>query len=275
MEDRAGAEEQQPLEHRVVERVVERRDQAERARRRVAEAEEHHRHAQAEQDDADVLHRVIREQPFQVVLHQGVEHAEERGAGADQEHREPPLPAQRADQVVDHAHHAVDRGLDHHPAHQRRDRRGRGRMRLGQPGVQRDHSRLCAEADECQHERRVRPERAQLGGAQCGEGVVAVAAVQHAEAQQDRDRADVRDQQVEEPRTADRRNAVVGGNQEVRGERHRFPRHHEEIRVVGEDDERHAGEEHVVLQADEAQTTRRFSAEISTRVHGDSCRDRT
>ena len=52
--------------------------------------------------------------------------------------------------------------------------------------------------------------RAELRGAHRVERVVAAAALQHAEAQQDRDRADVRDQQVQEAGAADLRDAVVG-----------------------------------------------------------------
>ena len=48
-----------------------------------------------------------------------------------------PPPERRVQQVEAHAQQAVDRGLEHHAAHQRRHRRGRGRVRLGQPDVQR------------------------------------------------------------------------------------------------------------------------------------------
>ena len=58
-----------------------------------------------------------------------------------------------------------------------------------------------------------------------------------------RDRADVRDQQVEEAGAGGSRECVVGGDQEVRRQRHGFPRHHEHVGVVGQQHQRHAGEE--------------------------------
>jgi len=42
------------------------------------------------------------------------------------------------------------------------------------------------------------------------------------------------------------------GNEEVGGEGHGLPRDHEGVGIVGEDDEGHAGEEDVILQAHEA-----------------------
>ena len=119
VKDRARSEKKEPLEHGVVERVVERGDQGKHAGCRVAETDEHHGHPQAEQDDADVLDRVVGEQALQVVLHEGVQHAEQRGGGADREHQQAPFPAHASDQVINHPHHAVDRGLDHDAAHQR------------------------------------------------------------------------------------------------------------------------------------------------------------
>jgi hypothetical protein len=129
------------------------------------------------------------------------------------------------------------------------------------------------EAEEREQERRARPEGRERRGAQRVEAVVAAAGVHDAEAQEQRERAEVRDQQVQEPGAADGGALVVGGDEEVRGERHRFPRHHEEVRVVGEDDERHRREEHVVLQADEPQAPRGLVAEVPDAVHRQPDRD--
>ena len=70
----------------------------------------------------------------------------------------------------------------------------------------------------------------------------AKAALQHAEREQDRDRTEMRDQEIDESGFAVLLAVVVGRHQEIRRERHRFPRHHEEIGIVGEDDDGHAGE---------------------------------
>ena len=83
VEHRAGAEKQQPLEQCVVERVVERGHQTQRAQYCVTAAEKDHRQPQPHQDDADVLDRVIGEQALQIVLHNGVQHAKQRRSGAD------------------------------------------------------------------------------------------------------------------------------------------------------------------------------------------------
>ena len=103
-----------------------------------------------------------------------------------------------------HAQQAVDRGLQHHAAHQRRDRRGRRRMRLRQPDVQRQQARLGAEAEQREEEARsMGQRRVRVTERIASKRVVAAAALQHAEAEQDRDRADVRDQQVKEAGAAD------------------------------------------------------------------------
>ena len=147
-------------------------------------------------------------------------------------------------------------------------------MRLGQPGVQWEYPRLGAEAEEREQERQRRPLRLKVRGAQRIERVVAAPAVQHAEAQEDRERPDVRDQQVEKTRGAHRRLLVVGHDEEVRRQRHRLPGQHEQIRVVCEQHEGHAREKHVVLAGDERQTSRGLRAEIACRVDGDPGRDR-
>ena len=125
-------------------------------------------------------------------------------------------------------------------------------MRLGQPDVQRQQPRLGAEADERQEERDARPRGPTSARARIAvERVVAAAALQHAEAEQDRDRADVRDQQVQEAGAADLGDPVLGRHEEVRRQRHRLPRDHEHVRVVGDQHQRHRRQERVVLEADE------------------------
>jgi hypothetical protein len=70
-------------------------------------------------------------------------------------------------------------------------------MRFGQPDVQRYDACLGSEAGEREHERDARPAR---GGLQLAHGVEAVVAgsrLQRAEAQQDRDRSDMGDEDVQ------------------------------------------------------------------------------
>ena len=99
--------------------------------------------------------------------------------------------------------------------------------------------------------------------AHAGEGVVAAAALQHAETQQDPDRADVRDQEIQEAGTANLRDAMVGRHQEVRRKRHRLPCDHEHVRVVGDEHQRHRGEEGVVLQAEQSRCGTLACAEVA------------
>ncbi len=71
-------------------------------------------------------------------------------------------------------------------------------MRFGKPDVQRHDAGLRAEAEQGEQEGDRAPERREVLGTHVGEGVVAGVALQHAEAEQDADRADVGDQQVED-----------------------------------------------------------------------------
>ncbi len=116
LQNRAGAEKEQALEYRVIERVIQPRDQSQRRGDRVSAAEKNHREPDADQDNADVLDRMVREQALQIVLHQREQHAEQRSRRAEQKHGQAPLPADAADEIVDHAHHAINCRLQHHTA---------------------------------------------------------------------------------------------------------------------------------------------------------------
>ena len=89
----SGAEEQQSLEDRVVQHVVEAGGDADRGQSLAVHRERHHAGAQPEQDDADVLDAVVGEQPLEVVLHQRIQHAENRRERPDQRGRGRPTTA--------------------------------------------------------------------------------------------------------------------------------------------------------------------------------------
>ena len=89
---RARSQEEQALEHGVVEDVEQRRRQRQRRQRVDAVGAEGERQAQADDDDADVLDRVIGEQALQIVLHHRVEHTQQRGDAAEQQHHHAPPP---------------------------------------------------------------------------------------------------------------------------------------------------------------------------------------
>ena len=269
MQHRAGGEEQQALEVGVVDAVVERGGERERSQGAHAVGLEDDGESDADQDEADVLDRGIGEQALHVALHRGKHHAVECGGEAQHQDHHAPPPHLHVQQVEQHAQQAVDRGLQHHCGHQRRHRRGRGRVRLGQPHVQRQHAGLGAEAEQRQRERDRGPERRELHRAHGVEGIVA-GAVQHAEAQQDADGADVGDQQVEEAGAPDFGLGVVAGDEEIRRQRHGLPEHHEGVGVVGEQHQRHAGDEHVVIQALQPGRRAFAAAEVTGREQRDA-----
>ena len=259
----AGAEEQQALEEGVAGDVVQAGGERQRRHRLHVVGREDDGEADAGQQHADVLDRRVGEQPLHVDLHRGEDDAEQgRGQAQRQQHAAPP-PQLQVQQVEDDAQQAVDRGLQHHAAHQRRDGRGRRRVRLGQPDMQWQDAGLGAEAEHRQPERGRGPEWRQRLRPHVGEGVVAGIGLQHAEAHQDADRAHVRHQQVEIAGTPDLGDAVVGRDEEERGQRHRLPHHHEGVGVVGQHHADHAGEKDVVLQAQQARWRALALAEVA------------
>jgi hypothetical protein len=214
VQHRAGAQEEQALEAGMGQAVVEHRGHRQRRQRIHAIGVEDQGQADGDGDQADVLDRGIRQQALHVALHRAVEHAEDRREQADRQGNHAPPPDRRVQQVEADAQQAVDRRLQHHPGHHRRHRRGRRRVRLRQPDVQRHQAGLGAEAGQRQQEGGGGPERRQFLLAHRGETVVAAAAGHDAEGKQDRDRADVGYQQVDEAGAADLFVPVVGGDQE-------------------------------------------------------------
>ena len=231
---RAGAEEQQALEHRVVEHVEQRRGQRQRRAGGQPVGAERQRQAEADEDDADVLDRVVGEQPLQVVLHQRVEHAEHRGDAAERQHDDAGPPGRRAQQVEDDADEAVDRDLGHHPAHQRGDVARRGGMRQRQPDVQRHQAGLRSGADQRQHQHERGDARRRVRGAHRGEGVAAGGAGQQAEAQQQRQAGEARHHEIDVAGAGVAALAVVRHHQRPGGERHQLPGEQEAEGVVGD-----------------------------------------
>ena len=168
----------------MVEHVKQRRRERQRRRPGQAVGLERDRQAQTDEDDADVLDRVIGEQPLQIVFHQRIQHAHHRGQPADGEHDDACPPGGQAEQVEDDADEAVHRHFRHHAAHQRGNVAGRGRMRERQPDMQRHHTRLRAGTDQRQQQRHRGDARGRVHGPHRIEGVIAGRSGQHAEPQQ-------------------------------------------------------------------------------------------
>ncbi|VTR64888.1 hypothetical protein DESC_270035 [Desulfosarcina cetonica] len=86
MQDHARAHEKKGLEDGVIEHVQEGAGKAEDGHDGVLGLHADHADAHADQDDADVLHAVIGQEAFQVVLAQGIDHAEHAGENTENQH---------------------------------------------------------------------------------------------------------------------------------------------------------------------------------------------
>ena len=157
MQNRPGTEKQQALHERVIEAVIQERDQGECSEGGHADAEEYDREPEAGEDDADVLDRGVREQPLHVGLGRGEHHTVQRAEEPEGQRHEAPPPLGMPKQIEGDAQHAVDGRLQHHTAHERRDRRGGGRVRFRKPHVQGHEPRFGPEAEECEQEGDQRP----------------------------------------------------------------------------------------------------------------------
>ena len=145
-------------------------------------------------------------------------------------------------------------------------------MRFGKPDVQGHEPRLGAKANQREQEGNGRPVRREMCTAHRVEGELPTPTLHDPEAQENRDRPDMRDQQVEEARTADLGDAVLRGHEEVGRQRHGFPRDHERVRIIRQQHETHAGEEQVVLQAHQARGGSLAAAEVAGRKDRNSRR---
>ena len=103
------------------------------------------------------------------------------------------------------------------------------------------------------------------------ERVIAETALQDAETEEDADRTEVRDQEIDEARPAVLLYVMLVRHEEVRRQCHRLPRDHEEIRVIRDQHERHAREEHVILEAHEPRVV--VVLEVRRRKERDAERD--
>lgn len=140
-------------------------------------------------------------------------------------------------------------------------------MGLGEPNVKRQHACLGTEAQHRQEKGRRPPEGRQQLSPHVVEGVVPGVGLEDAKGQENGDGADVGDKKIEESRLPDFRHAVVGGHQEKGGEGHGLPGHHEGVGVVGQHHQGHAGEEEMVLQAQETGRRTLPLAEIAGGEH--------
>ena len=243
VEYRAGTEEEQALEERVVEHVEERGSQRERRAGGLLVGLKRQRQPEPDEDDADVLHRVVGEQPFQIVLHQRVEDAECRGHAAEHEHDEAGPPGRRADQVEDDPDEPVDGDLGHDAAHQRGDVARRGRVRERQPNMKRHKAGLRAGTDQCEHEDQRTDRGHGLAAADRIEGVASIRPGEEPEGKKQAERAEARHDEIDVAGSRIITLTMVRHHQRPRRERHELPGEQEGESVVGLHDEVHRRDE--------------------------------
>ena len=191
-EDRSRAKEQKALEQRMIEYVQQCGGERQSGGPAHSISLERKTQTEPDENDADILHSVIGEQSLQVVLHQGVEHAEHAGEPGEREHNHAPPPCRLAEEIEDDPHEAVDGDFRHHPAHQRGNMAGRGRMGERQPDMQRHKPCLGARAEQRKTQRQSGDRGGWMRGPDISEGIAAVRTREQTEGEQQRERAEAR-----------------------------------------------------------------------------------
>ncbi|CCJ88333.1 hypothetical protein BN132_261 [Cronobacter turicensis 564] len=149
VKDRARAEKQRGFKQAVIEEMIKPAHQAERHQRRLAKRNADKPRAEPQQNNADVLKRVVRQQPLDVVLKQRVKPADKRGHHAEQQHQHAAPERQRGvHQRKDQD--AVEPHFQHHGGEERGGGRGGLRMALHHAAVQRDYACEQPEARQSQ-----------------------------------------------------------------------------------------------------------------------------
>ena len=220
--DASRAEEQGAFKQAVVDEVIETADKTGRNQRRMIERQPGHARAHTEQDDADVFQGVVSQKTLNIVLHQRVQAADERGNhSGDQQHDAPPQrrlsAGQRDAQNTEQPYLHDDGGK------QRGGGRGGIRMRLRHPAVQRDNPGEQAKADHAQQPdvipQRMTVERSEVQRAET---------LPHPPAGQ---------RQQQRAEASQRKPQLAGGaaaRQEHAAQRHDLRHHHQRAEVAGD-----------------------------------------
>src|SRR5260370_35007499 len=111
MKYRPGPKEQKALEDRMIQSVKHRSDQGYSGEQRMPRHAEDQSSTQPHENDANVLDAVVGQEPFEIVLHQGVQDAEKGGDNSHDEHCQA-RPGWHASQVIEeNARPAEDAGI--------------------------------------------------------------------------------------------------------------------------------------------------------------------
>ena len=223
----ARPEEQQALEERVIQRVENRPGESERRNDGQVIAHAERADPEPEKNDPDVLDAVVGEQPLQVVLGERPHDAEHPRQDPDDQHQPAPPGGRRSEQT-DHAQQPVDPHLDHDARHERRDVRGGGRVRLREPEVQRYETGLEAEPDEGEAENQRSPRRQRRGARRQGiEGQRLGEPAPEGEHREQRQRARVCGDEIDEPGAPHIGLLALEDHEEVGQDSHALPGHQE------------------------------------------------
>ena len=267
---RAGAHKEQALEDGVVEQVIEGAEQPQHHQCRLLVGDADHADPHPHQDDADVLHRVVGEQPLEIVLGQRKQHPEHCRAGTEDQHHIAPPELAGAEEIDADPQDAKETQLHHDAGHQRRDMGRRNGLGHRQPAVQRHETGAQAKAAEAEQEHQGGQTARQMVLAQRGELQRAAFAAEQPEGDQHQRHADMVHHQVEA--------ALFGGlgvglDQPVGGEGHQLVAEQETERVVGQYHAHHGKEEEVHQRADGHIPLALIFADIGKGVEGDGDAD--
>ena len=217
--ERTGAEEEEALEQRVVERVKQRRRERERGPGLLTLGEEEEARTESEERDSDVVDGREGEKLLEISLEERVEDSADRRDRPEREH-EPPDPDRGCAEPLDqYANEPIQTDLDHDATHQRRDRRRCDRVRSREPGVERKHSRLGAEPDDCRNSDDCLKPRTGLEPAAADEAMIR----EEQQSDPDSGAAEMRDGDVDEHCSSGARVATANEDDRCGQQRHQLP----------------------------------------------------
>ena len=223
MQHFARGQEQQRLEHRMVQRVQQRRPGRECRQRRQVRPPEGQRQPQPHRHQPDILDGGAGEQGLGVLLEVRPQRPDHGGCRAERDQRRPqPEGLRRPHQVEHEARDDIERDLGHRPRHHRRDMAWRCRMRQRQPDMQRKQPRLGPRAGQHERQHRHRAPALGRGVPQRGEGDIPRTARHQPAGQHEHQPSEPREAEVDPRRPPVLRLRVVLRDQHPGGDGHRL-----------------------------------------------------
>ena len=102
----------------MIQGVEHRCDQGHGRKRRMPSHAENQGRAQAHENDADILDAVVRQQTFEIVLHQGVQDPQNGRDHSDDENQQAGPGRHSSQRIQENTGQAIDSGFDHDPGKQ-------------------------------------------------------------------------------------------------------------------------------------------------------------